>query len=74
MGKLSKNTLQVHLWRTDACRRMVSPRDPRIKVHEIRRMGQTPNVAKFRRIPTTSVQDIPCGKILLPGKVGQSSP
>jgi len=35
MGKLSKTTLQVHQWRTDACRRMVS-RDPRTKVHEIR--------------------------------------
>ena len=44
------------------------------QVLEIRGIGQTPNVAKLRRVPTTSVQDIPCGKILLPGKVGQSSP
>jgi len=32
---VKKNTLQVHQWRTDACRRMVS-RDSRTKVHDIR--------------------------------------
>jgi len=46
------------------------------QVHEIQEyvtIGQTPNTAKFYRAPTKSVQDICCGKILLPGKVGHSS-
>jgi len=38
------------------------------------RLARPPNIAKFRRAPTKSVRDIFCEKILLPGKVGQSSP
>jgi len=52
-------------------------RDPRTKVHEItgiRFDWPYPNTAKFRRAPTKSVRDIRSGKILLPGKIGQSSP
>jgi len=55
---------------------MVS-RDPRTKVHGIRARSldwPDPNVVKFRRALTKSVRDIRCRKILLPGKVGQSSP
>jgi len=63
---------------TDACRRMgVRPiTDPQTKVHEIIRFDwPDPNIAKlFRRAPTKSVRDIRCGKILLPGKIGQSLP
>ena len=47
------------------------------EVHEIRGISfdwQTPNIAKFRRASTKSVRDILSGKILLPVKVGQSSP
>ena len=34
-------------------------------------IGQTPNATKYRRAPTKSMRGIRCGKILLPGKVGQ---
>ena len=50
---------------------------PRTKVHEItgiRFEWPDPNTVKFRRAPTKSVRDIRCGKILLPGKIGQSLP
>jgi len=38
MRKLSKSTLHVHQWRTDACRRTVS-RDPRTKNHKIQEIS-----------------------------------
>jgi len=44
------------------------------KVRELVSIGQTSNTAKFRRAPTTGVRDIRCGKNLLTGKVGESSP
>ena len=37
------------------------------------RLARSPKLAKFRHAPTKSVQDIRCGKILHPEKVGQSS-
>ena len=42
-----------------------------------RNLGNTfrlasPQDVKFRRAPTKSVQDVPCGKLLLPGKLGKS--
>jgi len=63
--KLSKKTtLQVHQWRTNACRRMVS-RDPGPKFTKfggIVSIVQTPITAKFCRATTKSVRDIRCGK------------
>jgi len=50
-------------------------RDPQAKVHEIIRFDwPDPNITKFRRALTKGVRDIRCGKILLPGKIGQSLP
>ena len=42
--------------------------------NKFRLHGRTPNAAKVRCAPTKGVRDIRCGKLLLPGKVGQSSP
>jgi len=58
MESYRKTTLQVHRWRTDACRSMVS-RDPGPKFTKFGKwvsIDQTPNAAKFPCAPTKSVE------------------
>ena len=65
IGKLSKTTLQVYQWRTDACCRIVS-RDPWTKVHKIQETKfqlARPSTLLNLSLPIKSARDIRCGKI-----------
>jgi len=68
-----KITLQVHQWRTDACR-CGNPVPKFTKFGQLVSNSQTPNTAKFRRAPTKICEISLWKKILLSGKVARSSP